>query len=300
MSDFGKIYILDDVHLQTISAKIMADERIPKDNVKAILQHFVYLAAADYPTSWFTEEQAKRTVSAMGYDPSMVDNYLMTLTACGRLRREQSTQHPYSFYCRMEKRAEIDYEKKLNAPREPEPETQDVSQTLEDLQKNVANPEELVFLGETLNCLRAKAFRAAIVMGWNLAYDHLRQWILRKHLPAFNAELAKVLRRGSPAYDPVAKIEDFPHKESVVLETCYKAGLITDSNKKKVLNKCLDNRNSFAHPSTIKANSPIAAGHISELLVNIVLDSFFSGDGRRAAQENRRRQPVHGLRRTGR
>jgi hypothetical protein len=277
MSEFGQMYILNDDHLRSISAKIVADERMPKDNVDAVLQHFVYLAAADYADCWFTEEQAKRTIEAMGYDSSMV-GVMLSLRLHGKLRRQQSRKQPYGYvdYYRIEKRAEIDYEQKLNAPREPEPETQEVSQSLEDLQKKVANPEERVFLDETLNCLRAKAFRAAIVMGWNLAYDHIRQWILRKNLPAFNAELAKVLNRGSPAYDPVATIEDFPHKESLVLETCYKAGLITDGNKKKVLNKCLDNRNSFAHPSTMQANSPIAAGHISELLVNVVLDSCFS------------------------
>jgi hypothetical protein len=43
--------------------------------------------------------------------------------------------------------------------------------------RKISDEAERLFLTEAISCLRAKAFRATIVMTWNLAYDHLLNWI---------------------------------------------------------------------------------------------------------------------------
>src|ERR1700730_6412085 len=66
-----------------------------------------------------------------------------------------------------------------------------VSQILAELPSKVPNQSESVFLRETLDCYKVRAYRAAIVMAWNLAFHHLLRWILsdRKPLVAFNTAL---------------------------------------------------------------------------------------------------------------
>jgi hypothetical protein len=46
-----------------------------------------------------------------------------------------------------------------------------------ELPAKIPDLAERSFLDEGLRCLRCKAFRASIVMTWNLAYDHLCRYI---------------------------------------------------------------------------------------------------------------------------
>jgi hypothetical protein len=48
-----------------------------------------------------------------------------------------------------------------------------VSKLLADLPAKIPDLVERVFLSETIRCYRAQAYRATIVMAWNLAFDHL-------------------------------------------------------------------------------------------------------------------------------
>ena len=68
-----------------------------------------------------------------------------------------------------------------------------VSQLLKDLPAKVPNVAEREFLNEALICFQHNAYRAAIVMTWNLAYSHLLEFILARHLPAFNIEYQAML-----------------------------------------------------------------------------------------------------------
>jgi hypothetical protein len=66
-----------------------------------------------------------------------------------------------------------------------------VEQALATLPDRVRSVAERAFLAEALICYRNRAFRAAIVMAWNLAYDHLLDWILshQTRLATFNARI---------------------------------------------------------------------------------------------------------------
>lgn len=155
-----------------------------------------------------------------------------------------------------------------------EPELVTVSSELEFLERGVTNAAESTFLQETLSCLQVKANRAAIVMGWNLAYYHVRSWIISKHLVAFNAGLTQRFRSKNKTYDAATCHDDFPDSEHFVLTVCRDCGIL-DKNRFQLLEHALSDRNKFAHPSSRLANSPIAVGYVANLVGNVVAHEFF-------------------------
>ena len=126
-----------------------------------------------------------------------------------------------------------------------------------------------MFLEETLICFKNAAFRAAVVMAWNLAYDHLCVWIHTKHLAAFNTRLP--IRFPKADLQPIVNRDDFTEmKESQVIEACRSAGIITGSVF-KVLDEKLKKRNLAAHPSGIAISQLTAEEMIHDLVENVIL-----------------------------
>jgi hypothetical protein len=146
-----------------------------------------------------------------------------------------------------------------------------VDNLLTGLPGKLAKPDERTYLEETLICFRHKAFRAAVVMAWNLAYDHLCHWILAdsKRLADFND--ASPLRHPKMKYPPVTKREDFIDvKESHVIEIASSANVIT-TNVYRVLDEKLRRRNMAAHPSDVSTLQPTAEEFIRDIIENVVL-----------------------------
>ncbi len=107
-----------------------------------------------------------------------------------------------------------------------------VDQMLVKLSSRIEEEAEKAYLDEVLICFRNGAFRAAIVMCWNLAYHHLCQYVLANHLAHFNSALAKVQK---PRIPRVSKLDDFAEfKEGQVLEYC-RASKITGPSLHKIL-----------------------------------------------------------------
>lgn len=155
-----------------------------------------------------------------------------------------------------------------------QPGTVMVSQMLKDLVGKVPNQAEKLFLSEALRCYRAEAFRATIVMTWNLAYDHLLRWVLADpaRLDAFNGKILQRLgpKRGTGVV--IVRREDFENiKESEVIDICGLAGLFASGNTKKVLDTQLTKRNLAAHPSLLTIGQPNADDAIYDLVNNVVL-----------------------------
>lgn len=144
-----------------------------------------------------------------------------------------------------------------------------VDQLLAELPTRIPNLVERDFLKEALICFRHKAFRAAIVMTWNLAYDHLCEHVLTKKLAEFNGQLPKTYPRADISV--IATKEDFSElKESQVMQVCRSAN-ITSKDVHKVLKEKLDRRNTYAHPSTITLAPQTAEEYIIDLVNNGVL-----------------------------
>lgn len=158
----------------------------------------------------------------------------------------------------------------LDAKYGTHPTTVAVSKLLSDLPAKVPNLEERDFLSETLNCYRVNAYRAAIVMAWNLAFDHLLGWIFNEptRLSAFNVAI--------PVRHPKSKLqittrEGFEDaKEFEIIEIAYSANLIS-KNVADILRDNLKRRNRAAHPSQVVIVQSQADDAITDLVNNIVL-----------------------------
>ena len=159
--------------------------------------------------------------------------------------------------------------KLLNRKLGQRPATVAVDSLLASLPSKIANEAERVYLDEALICFRHKAFRASIVMTWNLAFDHLCSVILSKHLAAFNTQLTKTYPKAKPS--SIAARDDFgAFKESEVLQVAKSANIISNSIH-KVLKEKLDRRNVAAHPSGVSIAPQTAEEFIIDLVNNVVL-----------------------------
>ena len=151
--------------------------------------------------------------------------------------------------------------------------TVQVTKLLSELPQRVPDLAERTFLDETLTCFRYAAFRAAIVMAWNLAYHHLCDFVLKNKLAEFNqrwpVNYPGMHKNGAKQ---IAKIEDFADelKESEMIAICASARIIT-GDMQKVLNVGLSRRNSAAHPSGVVISQVQAEAHIDDLINNLVL-----------------------------
>jgi hypothetical protein len=151
--------------------------------------------------------------------------------------------------------------------------TVQVTDLLAKLPSSVPDLAERTFLDEALVCFKHGAFRAAIVMAWNLAYHHLCDHVLKKELARFNAQWPLVFQgHHKKGIKAVAKMEDFSDelKESEVVEICRSAGIIS-KDVHKILKAKLDRRNSAAHPSTVKIDQLQAEEFIDDIVKNVVL-----------------------------
>jgi hypothetical protein len=150
--------------------------------------------------------------------------------------------------------------------------TQALSTQLEALEKKVTNPYQRVYLDEVIICFKGKAFRAAIVMAWNLAYDHLLRHIFNdpKRRADFDNQLSLTFQK-KPPVAAINKMDDFGFmKEDQVLMVAKSATILSNS-RHKVLKEKLDRRNAVAHPSGLVVNDVTAEEFIRDFIDNVIL-----------------------------
>ncbi len=146
-----------------------------------------------------------------------------------------------------------------------------VTALLEALPKQLPNLAERNYLDEALRCFRAQAFRASIVMCWNLAFDHLCQFILADtaRLTAFNTQLPKSFPKAD--ISSISQRDNFTElKEWQVLQISKSSNIIS-GGLHKVLKEKLDRRNIAAHASGVIIAPPTAEEFIKDLIENVVL-----------------------------
>jgi hypothetical protein len=145
------------------------------------------------------------------------------------------------------------------------------SAALNRLEGQITDGPKRDFLHETINCFDVGAYRAAVVMCWNLAAHHLQDHILAdaaRHA-AFNAVLAKNTDT-RVKIKVVVKQDDFTEMpESKFLLFCREAKIITSSMYNKLEGR-LDERNSAAHPSGVKTTPKAAEAYIEDLVENVL------------------------------
>ena len=147
-----------------------------------------------------------------------------------------------------------------------------VSRILSELPDKIPNVDERTFLTEALKCYKIEAYRACVVMIWNLAYSHILHWILKEptRLAAFNAAITRRFQKITNLQ--ITKYDDFLDglKESQVIEIANTANLF-NSNIYKILKEKLDKRNIAAHPSSVVVVQSQADDVVTDLVNNVVL-----------------------------
>jgi hypothetical protein len=146
-----------------------------------------------------------------------------------------------------------------------------VSKLLADLPIQVPDIAEKAFPVEAMKCYRVEAYRACIVMTWNLAFDHLLNWILKDatRLADFNAAIGKRYpKKTGMVVSMRDHFEDL--KESETVEICNTAGLMSDDII-KILREKLIKRNIAAHPSKVVVVQSQADDVVTDLVNNVVL-----------------------------
>jgi hypothetical protein len=143
------------------------------------------------------------------------------------------------------------------------------SKSLRDLLGTVSNNEQNVFLNEAIKCFEIDAFRASIVMVWNLTIDHLFEYILSKKQTEFNAVLAPNTDR-RVRISAVNVKDDFSEiPEGKFIELCRQSGIISN-DVRKILEEKLGTRNTYAHPSNMILVESKAVEFIEDLINNVV------------------------------
>ncbi len=150
--------------------------------------------------------------------------------------------------------------------------TVQVTHLLLKLPDQIPDLAERTYLNEALICYKHGAFRAAVVMTWNLAYHHLMDYVFKKYLADFNARWQFVYPgHHSKGTRVIAGMDDFADlKESEVLRICNSANIIT-KDVHRILDEKLGKRNSAAHPSSVAIEQLQAEAFIDDLIKNVVL-----------------------------
>ena len=147
--------------------------------------------------------------------------------------------------------------------------TAQTSATLRGLEHKMPDGADKDFLKEAINCFEAGANRAAIVMAWILAMDHLFAYILVHKLTEFNGALAQSNDK-SVKVRIITQRDDFTElKESKFIELCRSSKIISN-DVRKILEHKLDTRNSSAHPSGVTINKTKVIDFVEDLVANVV------------------------------
>lgn len=158
----------------------------------------------------------------------------------------------------------------LDARHGGEPTATAVAKTLTDLPAQMPDLAEREFLTEALNCYRVRAYRAAIIMAWNLTYDHLAHWVFAdaERLAAINLGI----KSKYPKKDLVLVNYDDADglKESEFIEAA-RTGKLLDKNMAQILREKLGRRNMAAHPSRVAIVQHSADDMITDLVTNVIL-----------------------------
>lgn len=141
---------------------------------------------------------------------------------------------------------------------------------LRQLLPHITSQTENEFLKEAIDCFEISAYRASIVMVWNLTIDHLFAFILKHKLSEFNTVLALNTDKRIKITS-VTDRDDFNEiPDNKFIEFCRSAKIISNDIR-KILDTKLGIRNSYAHPSNLVIRESKAIEFIEDLVNNVTL-----------------------------
>lgn len=161
-----------------------------------------------------------------------------------------------------------DLAKRLGA----ETHTVQVPQELRQLGDRLPDGVGKAWFKEAMDCYGVEAYRAALIMTWIFALDHLLNYVLVHKLPEFNAALS-----AHPDLRTVKKVgqvsvrDDFgPIGEEMLLDLC-KTAKIVSADVKRLMGVALGVRNTAAHPSGVIVTRAKFVTIAEDLVLNVVL-----------------------------
>jgi hypothetical protein len=235
-------------------------ENIADEGQGALVELFVYFLTIESGQATATPKQVADCFAACDLvTPANVSARLSE----GLKRKPQKYIKANGGY-KLQRRAREALSRKLGAERV----MVQTSSTLRGLEQKLPDGSRKHFLKEALDCFEAGANRAAIVMVWILAMDHLFAYVLAHKLAEFNAALSK---DKGVKITIVSQRDDFTEiKETKFIELCRAAGFISN-DVRKVLDQKLGTRNSCAHPSGITIGSAKVIDFVEDLIQNVIL-----------------------------
>lgn len=146
----------------------------------------------------------------------------------------------------------------------------ETSQLLRSLLIKVGDKNENAFLEEAILCYESSCKRAAIVLVWLLAVDHIQKYIYKKERAAFNVVLLKNTDKRIKISE-ITKYDDFSEiPEGKFIEFCRSAKIISN-DVRKILDQKLGTRNTAAHPASVSISDVKTADFIIDLVENVLL-----------------------------
>lgn len=128
-----------------------------------------------------------------------------------------------------------------------------------------SDPAIIAYLEEAVSCFEYKQYRSSLIMSWCVAYGLLRAWLYRNHLASLNFEMSTW-----KAPKSIQSLDDFQEfTEGAIIETARKAGIIS-KEQFKLLKRLLDDRNSFAHPTTRNMTPAMGEAYIETVLKDVI------------------------------
>jgi len=141
---------------------------------------------------------------------------------------------------------------------------------LRGLLPHITNQAENEFLKEAIDCFEISAYRASVVMVWNLTIDHLFAYILKHKLTEFNGALALNTDKRIKITTVIDRDDFNEIPENKFIEFCRTAKIISNDIR-KILDTKLGIRNTYAHPSNLVIGESKAIEFIEDLVNNVTL-----------------------------
>lgn len=139
--------------------------------------------------------------------------------------------------------------------------SQAAARQVESLFTGLLTPEEQVYVSEAARCSAVKCYRAAIVMLWAAAVARLHGDIQRVGFIAYNKAAADSVKKTGQPYNRITKLINITSLADLQLGRDFDLIAVGielwkyDIQTFDELNRCLNTRNSAAHPGSFEPNS---------------------------------------------
>jgi hypothetical protein len=140
-----------------------------------------------------------------------------------------------------------------------------VIEELEKYLKDVKGPDNARFVEEAVRCVRAEAYRSAIVLTWVGAVYLLYKYVLDRKLADFNAEA----RRRNPKWKDAVNEDNLSAVNEAEFLNILEHIRVLNNSEHKELKSCLDRRNTAGHPNSHSFKDVTVGAHILALITAV-------------------------------